>query len=192
MPGNGRLSLVLIWGLALVGCRREDRVFRPVMPGTEAVRWTGIGDLQPGPEGPAAPGAVEVGGPMGDEYEENAYAMAQGRKLFSAFNCVGCHGRGGGGMGPALMDADWIYGDQPQQIFATIVEGRPNGMPTFGRRIPAYQIWYLVAYVRSLSGLADSTAAPGRSDHMKAGQPPSSMKPDKSSSTSVPKPAEIP
>jgi len=105
---------------------------------------------------------------------------------------VGCHFHGGGGIGPPLMDPNFIYGGQPQNIHDTILEGRPNGMPTFGRRIPAYQIWYLVAYVRSLGGLADSSAAPGRSDHMKAGPPPSSSSPDKSKSSSIPKPAEIP
>ena len=73
---------------------------------------------------------------MGDEYEENAYAIAEGKRLFSAYNCVGCHGHGGGGMGPPLMDDNWIYGEEPEQIFSTLVEGRPNGMPTFGAEDP--------------------------------------------------------
>ena len=67
-----------------------------------------------------------------DTYEENAFALSEGKRLYSAFNCVGCHAHGGGGMGPALIDDKWIYGHEPGQIFATIVEGRPNGMPSFG------------------------------------------------------------
>jgi cytochrome c oxidase cbb3-type subunit 3 len=64
------------------------------------------------------------------------------------------------------MDAQWIYGEQPQNIFATIVEGRPNGMPSFRGRVPTQQVWQLVAYVRSLSGQVSKDAAPSRSDHL--------------------------
>ena len=30
--------------------------------------------------------------------EQNAYAIAQGKRLFSWYNCVGCHANGGGGI----------------------------------------------------------------------------------------------
>ena len=100
--------------------------------------------------------------------ENNAYAMAQGKMLFNAYNCSGCHAQGGGDKGPALMDDVWIYGAEPANIFATIVDGRPNGMPPFGDRIPEFQVWQLVAYVRSMSGLVSSDAAPGRNDSMQA------------------------
>jgi len=69
-------------------------------------------------------------------------------------------------MGPALMDDKWLYGSRPQDIFTTIVEGRPNGMPSFRDRIPEQQVWQLVAYVRSLSSLTPKGARPGRNDHM--------------------------
>ena len=74
-------------------------------------------------------------------------------------------------MGPALMDSKWIYGSKPEQIFATIVEGRPNGMPSFRGKLPDYQVWQLVAYVRSLSGNVSSNAAPGRDDDMQIKNP---------------------
>ena len=50
------------------------------------------------------------------------------------------------------------------------MKGRPNGMPSFRGRIPEDQIWQLVAYVRSLSGLrAASDAAPrGDDDPMRS------------------------
>jgi cytochrome c oxidase cbb3-type subunit 3 len=99
-------------------------------------------------------------------YEENAYAIAEGGRLYNWFNCVGCHFHGGGGIGPPLMDEQWIYGSEPENIFASIVEGRPNGMPSFRGKIPNDQVWQLTAYVRSLSGLAPKAAAPARSDHM--------------------------
>lgn len=69
-------------------------------------------------------------------------------------------------MGPALMDDEWIYGSLPNQIFASIAEGRPNGMPSWRYRLTNDQIWKLVAYVRSLSGLTPKGARPARDDHM--------------------------
>ncbi|MDB4891334.1 MAG: cytochrome c class, partial [Gemmatimonadetes bacterium] len=53
-----------------------------------------------------------------------------------------------------------------ENIYATIVQGRPNGMPSFAGRIPAPQVWMLVAYVRSLSGLTPSAARTSRTDHI--------------------------
>ncbi len=92
--------------------------------------------------------------------------MNEGKRLYESYNCVGCHAHGGGAIGPALMDDRWIYGSAPGNVFATIVEGRPNGMPSFRGRIPDFQVAQLAAYVRSMSGLTSSTWAPGRDDHM--------------------------
>jgi hypothetical protein len=52
----------------------------------------------------------------------------------------------------------------PQTLFDTIVKGRPNGMPTWGAKIPEYQVWQLVAYIRSMNGQQPSSATPRRSD----------------------------
>jgi cytochrome c oxidase cbb3-type subunit 3 len=71
-------------------------------------------------------------------------------------------------MGPPLMDEQWIYGSDPENIYATIVEGRPNGMPSFRGKIPEYQVWQLVSYVQSLSGNVPKDAASGREDHLHA------------------------
>ena len=91
--------------------------------------------------------------------------MAEGKRLYAAYNCAPCHGlNGGGAIGPPLMDDKWIYGAQPDQIYATISQGRPNGMPSFGGHVPNQQIWQLVAYVESMSGQAKATSAPSRND----------------------------
>ena len=63
-------------------------------------------------------------------YAENAYAVNEGKKLYSSYNCEGCHFMGGGGMGPALMDDSWIYGSDPANIFQTIVR-RPAERDAF-------------------------------------------------------------
>ena len=85
-------------------------------------------------------------------YEGDPVAIAQGRQLFASMNCAGCHApQGGGAMGPALSDNEWIYGGEPGQIFMTIMQGRPNGMPSFASALPEESVWKLVAYVRTLS-----------------------------------------
>jgi cytochrome c oxidase cbb3-type subunit 3 len=78
------------------------------------------------------------------------------------------------------MGANWIYGGQPQNIHDTILEGRPNGMPSFRGKIPDFQVWEIAAYVRSMSGLLRMDVAPGRSDHM------SEKKPEQSQPTETP------
>lgn len=153
--------LVCIAALAVVcavaGCKREHRVFDPGSSGAQIANGVAVNEVHAG-----GPISVPDHGP----YEESAYAVGEGKRLYSAFNCVGCHNHGGGGIGPALMDAKWIYGSHPEQIYSTIVQGRPNGMPSFAGKIPDYQVWELVAYVRSLSGQLPSDVAPGRADEI--------------------------
>jgi cytochrome c oxidase cbb3-type subunit III len=49
------------------------------------------------------------------------------------------------------MGKTWIYGGSVENIASTIVEGRPNGMPSFRSLLPMEQVWELAAYVKSLS-----------------------------------------
>jgi cytochrome c oxidase cbb3-type subunit III len=89
--------------------------------------------------------------PRAAQYYDNADAVAAGKRLFAQYNCNGCHSSGGGGMAPDLMDGTWIYGSRLAQIHQTLVEGRPNGMPAWGGKIPDQELWQLATYVRSLS-----------------------------------------
>ena len=147
--------------LPLASCRREKRrVEEPPASGTR-VAGIQVGQLQPGPKAPPPP-ATET------RYEANSYAISEGQRLYGWFNCVGCHAHGGGAIGPPLMDDVWIYGSDPANVFASIVEGRPNGMPSFRGKIPDYQVRQIVAYVRSLGGLEPKTATPVRDDHLQA------------------------
>jgi cytochrome c oxidase cbb3-type subunit III len=83
--------------------------------------------------------------------EDDAMAMQNGRRLFVQFNCSGCHGgRAGGGMGPSLRDADWIYGNSDADIFDSIAAGRAYGMPAWQGLLPDQEIWKLVSYIKSL------------------------------------------
>jgi cytochrome c oxidase cbb3-type subunit 3 len=157
-PDGRGLLLALLAAGALVACEREDRQFRnwpPAASATTAIR-----------ESPLQPGPTTREDTLHSEYESNGWAVAQGKQLYNQFNCSGCHFQGGGGIGPPLMDAQWIYGSEPENMYETIVEGRPNGMPSFKGRLGNDQIWQLVAYVRSMSGLIAKDVATGRSDAM--------------------------
>jgi len=154
----GTCTLLVVLG-ATTACEREKRDFSAnpptATPFNTAVLVSG---LQPGP-GIITP---KIDAP----YDDNAWAVSEGKNLFNAMNCSGCHFQGGGGIGPALMDDEWIYGSEPQQIFSTIADGRPNGMPAWKYRLSTQQIWEIVSYVRSLSGLNPKGARGGRDDHM--------------------------
>jgi cytochrome c2 len=78
-------------------------------------------------------------------------------QAFVSMNCVGCHApNGGGGMGPALSERQFIYGREPANIYLSIEQGRPKGMPAWGELLPANTIWDLVAYITSISSAPDT------------------------------------
>ena len=105
---------------------------------------------------------------LGHPYENNAYQLNQGKRLYTWFNCKECHADGGGNIGPALMDGWWRYGPDPASIFATIRDGRPHGMPAFGDKMTTDQIWQLTGYVRTIGAMSASTAAPSRNDDLQS------------------------
>jgi cytochrome c oxidase cbb3-type subunit 3 len=113
--------------------------------------------------------------------EFSSYDINEGKRLYHWFNCHTCHANGGGDIGPALMDEKWLYGSKPKNIFATILEGRPNGMPSFRGKIPDQQVWQIVAYIRSMSGHAPLYARPSRSDDISA-KPPETLQNKKATS----------
>jgi mono/diheme cytochrome c family protein len=96
--------------------------------------------------------------PIKNPYEGNKQAIATGAQLFVGYNCLDCHGAdGSGAMGPSFQDGRWHFGGSPAEVFESIYQGRPDGMPAWGGRITNDQIWMLTAYVRSLSSKDLST-----------------------------------
>jgi cytochrome c oxidase cbb3-type subunit III len=158
-----RVSLAILSALLASGCEREVRPFQELSVASARSQKPSLSALYPGSQPPATP--------ENSPFQQNAYGMAEGKRLFDAYNCSGCHAHGGGGMGPPLMDDEWIYGSHPANIFETIVEGRPNGMPAFRNKIADQQVWQLVAYVQSMSGQAPIDVLPSRSDHMRYSTP---------------------
>ena len=103
---------------------------------------------------PASTKPLQVKNP----YEGDKAAISTGGKLFVAYNCLDCHGAdGSGAMGPSFQDGRWHFGGAPGEVFESIYQGRPDGMPAWGGRITNDQIWMLTAYVRSLSSKDLST-----------------------------------
>jgi cytochrome c oxidase cbb3-type subunit III len=145
----------------LCGCKREQRTLRDE-PAQQAVFVTARqGSLVPGGATP------EIG--VKSPAEGNAYSINEGQRLFSWYNCAGCHGpNGGGAIGPPLTSKKLTYGSEPENIYDTISRGRPKGMPSWGSRVPQGEIWELVAYIRSLSGSEPKNASPARTDNMEA------------------------
>ena len=93
-----------------------------------------------------------------DPYGGNADAISTGAKLYVSYNCVDCHGaEGGGAMAPAFVDGRWHFGGSASQVYESIAQGRPDGMPAWGGLLDEHSIWRLVAYVRSLENGKDVT-----------------------------------
>lgn len=157
-PISLRAAFVLLLA-ALPACDREERESRG-QPLAETGPRVGPRAMTM-MNGVAVPTAPD---PRAEGYHGNAYHISQGYRYFVWMNCNGCHANGGGGMGPPLMDDEWRYGGSMEQIAATIIEGRPNGMPSFRGRVTEQQVWQLAAFVRSLSAQNRQDALPGRTD----------------------------
>jgi len=140
-----RASLLMLVPLALTGCDRETRDVHGLALHSSN-RVTAFGD--------------------------NAYHLSNGQRLYGWMNCGGCHSNGGGGMGPPLRDDEWRYGGSLEAIVSTIMNGRPNGMPSFRDKITEDQAWELATYVRSLSARTREDILGGRADKPASVEPP--------------------
>ncbi|MGY4436125.1 cytochrome c oxidase cbb3-type subunit 3 [Bradyrhizobium sp. F1.13.1] len=103
-----------------------------------------VSHLHPG----AQPDPPQIKNPV----QGDPNAEQRGMTYYVNFNCIGCHApNGGGGMGPALSNNNFTYGSQPENIFLSIYQGRPNGMPAWGGVLPDSVIWDLVTYIGKIS-----------------------------------------
>ena len=116
---------------ALVISRHDDRIF--------------AGGIAPPPER------------FTNSAAHDAKAADAGAMLFTGMNCDGCHGGGAvGAVGPSLTDGRWRYGGTDADIYRSIAEGRPKGMPAFGGVLQPAMIWRLVAYIKLLPAPKDA------------------------------------
>lgn len=173
--GATRRITALVFASVALGCDRESRDFKASPPGVgsnEVVRTS----------------AVHAGPPVPDRslsaFQDNAWAASEGQRLFAQMNCAGCHSPGGGGgMGPPLTDAEWRFGSAPENIFDTIIKGRPRGMPSFAGRLSDADVWKLVAYVRTIGGLTRKDIWSPRTEDMSESSPSSDERGGRASGT---------
>lgn len=88
------------------------------------------------------------------ELAQDPAATKVGRNVF-ANNCAACHGtdaRGAKGY-PNLVDADWLYGGEPDTVLTSVLQGRHGMMPPMAATLPGTGVDEVANYVLSLSGL---------------------------------------
>tara|TARA_R110001592_G_scaffold363357_1_gene685106 strand:+ start:11702 stop:12598 length:897 start_codon:yes stop_codon:yes gene_type:complete len=89
-----------------------------------------------------------------EQVSQDESALRIGQRLY-AINCSVCHGsdaRGAYGF-PNLTDSDWIWGGQPEQIKATLHQGRQAAMPAWLAIIGDDGVRSTAAYVRQMAGI---------------------------------------
>lgn len=151
---NGLAGSVGVAVLAMSGCSSTESTAMAPPPGN-MVEGNRQSVLHPGPVRPVRFVRNPVAG--------DAEAIEDGKRLFGQYNCSGCHAAGGGAIGPALIDDKWTYGSSAANIYWTIIEGRPGGMPGFGGKVSEDQAWRIAAYVRSLAKLPEEERPAGGS-----------------------------
>jgi cytochrome c oxidase cbb3-type subunit III len=170
-----RALLVAFFVLGSSAVAARAQIGQPMQPGASPRSETGVPTIEatPGASAPSSasanpilhvpvsglnPGNVSLAPKINNPLGQDPQAIARGMQDYLQFNCVGCHApNGGGGMGPALSEGQYIYGATPANLFLSIYQGRPNGMPAWGEILPESTIWELVAYVQSIAHPSIST-----------------------------------
>jgi cytochrome c oxidase cbb3-type subunit 3 len=73
-----------------------------------------------------------------------------------------CHKKTGeGDVGPNLTDKAWVYGFDIKDIFSSIKNGRPNGMPEHASKLNPVEIQQVSSYVVQLPFIQGTKPAQG-------------------------------
>jgi len=80
--------------------------------------------------------------------------LAEAGRAVYATNCAACHAADlTGGIGPSLVDGEWIHGGAPEDIVRTIAEGvAAKGMPAWGPILGQERVRQAAAYILSSNG----------------------------------------
>ena len=80
------------------------------------------------------PGDVSFTPNIDNPLAKDPQATTRGMQDFIQFNCVGCHAaNGGGGMGPALSEGQFIYGSSSRQFVPQYLSGASQWDARLGR-----------------------------------------------------------
>lgn len=137
------IAAVMIAAMAtIVACGEPD--VPPALPQVGSTPTVRTSDLRAG--GATTDSAVR------NPYADDPRALRDGKARYMAMNCNACHGEyGGGAIGPPLSDDAWVYGGAAENIVQSIIQGRPNGMPSYGGKLPESEMWQIALYVQSLA-----------------------------------------
>ncbi len=97
------------------------------------------------------------------ELPSDPETLAAGKEIFEQ-TCAACHNKDlTGGIGPSLVDDEWLHGSSGPEILATIMNGVPSkGMPAWGPQIGATRVQQVAAYVYSKKGSGGGAGAPAQ------------------------------
>ena len=107
-------------------------------------------------EAPAKPAAGAAVADAAPEEVDMSDPVAAGEAIFTT-NCVSCHNADlTGGVGPNLIDTEWIHGGTEADIKKTITEGVPEkGMLTWGPILGEEKINAVTQYILSKNAAAN-------------------------------------
>ena len=119
-----------------------------VLPVINLVAHAGAGDIDSADQASPQAAADQERNP----YTGDAAAIEEGRKLWRQTGCYSCHGGvAEGGVGPSLIDDEWVYVPSDKTLFKTISQGRKGTvMVGWSKELDPDQIWKVIAYIRSL------------------------------------------
>lgn len=88
----------------------------------------------------------------------DATNLGTGKGIFLK-NCASCHkDNGSGDNGPNLTDKMWIYGFDIKDVFSSVKNGRPGGMPEHNSKLNPVEIQQVASFVLSLPEAAGKEA----------------------------------
>jgi len=107
--------------------------------------------------------AAKVALPATNPFAGDPEAIASGKEVFATV-CAACHKPDGHGLvGPSLVDPFWKYGNTDAELYASVAEGRPGGMPAWGTQLGSEKIWQALAYMATLPTTEEpGVGAPGQ------------------------------
>ena len=118
------------------------------LPAFGPVAYAGAGDIDT---------ADQASRDVAVNQDQNSYtgdvaAIEEGRSFWRKAGCYSCHGGvAEGGVGPSLIDDEWVYIPTDKTLFKTISEGRRGTvMVGWSKELDPDQIWKVIAYIRSL------------------------------------------
>jgi len=116
-----------------------------------AMGWTSRGQYEAEVAAAEAIAAVaKASQPSVNPYHGDAAAIADGQQVFLQI-CAACHKPDATGLvGPSLVDPFWKYGHTDPELFQTVMEGRPLGMPAWGAQLGSEKVWRALAYLETL------------------------------------------